>query len=346
MQRLLLLLGLSLLPSVADACTTVAFTDPARPVLAYNFDFHIGRGVVLVNKRGLDKISETPGNPARWHASYASVTFNMFGRDSPMTGMNEAGLATSQMWLDAARYEKADERPTIGVAEWMQYALDTSATVEEALANIRKVRIESRVTLHYKLMDAHGNAAIVEFLGGEAVIRSGSSLPYAALANDSYAHSLEFAAQVVAGKAEATGSGSLSRFTRAGLAQQSKRGLAGDPIARGFATLGDVAQAARTQWSIVYDAAKRTVYWHTRENISVRSVSLAGFDPSCAAPTMLLGINEGTGDVSERFRPYRTEDNERLLIENVRATPFLAGIDDNSLRQSARWPESSVCRMN
>ena len=130
------------------------------------------------------------------------------------------------------------------------------------------------------------------------------------------------------------------------MAQQSTRERASDPVARAFATLEDVAQPARTQWSIVYDAARRPVYWHTRENIALRSVSLAGFDPSCAAPTMLLGIHEGAGDVSERFRPYRSEDNERLLIETVRATPFLAGIDDTSLHQPARWPDSSVCRMN
>ncbi len=346
MRRLLLLLSLSLLPGIADACTTVAFTDPQRPILAYNFDFHIGQGLVLINKHGLDKVSETQGRPARWHARYASITFTMFGRDSPMTGMNEAGLATSQMWLDEARYEAPDERPTIGVAEWMQYVLDTSASVEDALANIARVRIQSRITLHYKLMDARGDAAVVEFLDGEAVIRRGAGLPYAALANDTYARSLDFAAAVAAGTAQASGSGSLARFTRAGLAQQSLSDPGGDPVARAFATLEDVAQPSRTQWSIVYDAARRTVHWRTHENATLRSASLPAFDPGCTAPTLLLDIDEGEGDVGERFRPYRGEDNEKLLFETVRATPFLAGIGDAALRQSARWPEASPCRMN
>jgi hypothetical protein len=87
MRCILVFLGLFLLPGIADACTTLAFIDPARPVMAYNFDFHIGQGAVLVNKSGLAKMSETEGNPARWLARYASVTFVMFGRDSPMTGM-------------------------------------------------------------------------------------------------------------------------------------------------------------------------------------------------------------------------------------------------------------------
>jgi choloylglycine hydrolase len=259
-----------------------------------------------------------------------------------MTGMNEAGLAASQMWLDEARYATADERPTIGVVEWIQYVLDTSATVDEALANIRKVRIESKVPLHYKLMDAQGHAAVVEFLDGEAVIRSGDSLPLAALANDTYARSLQFAGDVASGKAEATGSGSLARFTRASLARQSPD--AGDPITFAFTTLADVAHPQRTQWSIVYDTARRIVHWRTRENEAVKSVDLGDFDLSCATPTMLLGIHEGKGEVARQFRPYRSEDNERLLVETVRATPFLAGMDDASLHQSALWPATSLCR--
>ena len=343
MRRLLFLLGLALLPGIADACTTVAFTDPARPVLAYNFDFHIGQGLVLLNKRGFAKTSETQGNPARWQARYASITFTMFGRDSPMTGMNEAGLAASQMWLDEARYAPADARPTVGVVEWIQYVLDTSATVDEALANIRKVRIESKVPLHYKLMDAGGHAAVVEFLDGEVVIRSGNSLPLAALANDTYARSLQFAGDVASGKAEATGSGSLARFTRASLARQSPD--AGDPIAFAFATLADVAQPQRTQWSIVYDTVERRVHWRTAENETMRSVDFADAPLTCATPTMVIGIHEGRGDVGRQFRPYRSVDNEKLLFETVRATPFLSGIDDASLRQSALWPETSICQI-
>jgi penicillin V acylase-like amidase (Ntn superfamily) len=294
MPRLLLLLLLALLPAAADACTTIAFTDRTRPILAYNFDFPIGQAVVLINKKGLAKVSETEGRPARWQVRYASITFNMFGRDSPMTGMNEAGLATSQMWLDEARYEAPDDRPTIGVAEWMQYVLDTSATVDEALRAVAKVRIQSRIPLHYKLMDAQGNAAIVEFLDGRAEIRRGDGLPVAVLANDTYARSLDF------------------MFTRAALAQQSPRDPAADPVAKAFAALADVAQSGRTQWSIVYDLANRTVHWHTRGNATIRSVGFAGFETSCTAPPPFVDIDEGQGEVAGLFRPFGSAARSHL----------------------------------
>lgn len=343
MPRLLLLLLLAFLPAAADACTTIAFTDRTRPILAYNFDFPIGQAVVLINKRGLAKVSETEGRPARWQARYASITFNMFGRESPMTGMNEAGLATSQMWLDEARYEAPDARPTIGVAEWMQYVLDTSATVEEALTAIAAVRIQSRIPLHYKLMDSQGNAAVVEFLDGKAEIRRGAGLPVAALANDTYAHSLDFMRQVESGAAEATGSGSLARFTRAALAQQSPRAPADDPVAKAFAALADVAQSGRTQWSIVYDLAGRSVHWHTRGNAAIRNLALNDVAASCATPPLFVDIDAGEGDVARLLRPFASSDNERLILATFKATPFLAHIDEAVLRQSARWPDTAAC---
>jgi penicillin V acylase-like amidase (Ntn superfamily) len=345
MPRLLLLLLLAFLPAAADACTTIAFTDRARPILAYNFDFPIGQAVVLINKRGLAKVSETEGRPARWQARYASITFNMFGRDSPMTGMNEAGLATSQMWLDEARYEAPDDRPTIGVAEWMQYVLDTSATVDEALKAVAKVRIESRIPLHYKLMDAQGHAAVVEYLDGKAVIRRDDGLPVAALANDTYVRSLDFMRDVKSGVAQAEGSGSLARFTRAALAQQSPRDPADDPVAKAFAALADVAQSGRTQWSIVYDLAWRRVQWHTRGKAAIRSVGLAGFETSCAAPPLFIDIDEGEGNVARLFRPFSSAENEKLILATFKATPFLAHIGEAALRQSARWPAAARCEM-
>src|SRR5687768_16320242 len=98
---------------------------------------------------------------------------------------------------------------------------------------------------------------------------------------------------------------------RAGLAQQSKR--QGDPVAFAFATLDDVAQPQRTQWSIVYDTARRMVHWRTPANKEVRSAGFVGLDLPCAAPTTQLSIHEGRGEVTHHFRSYRSADNERLL---------------------------------
>ena len=115
------LIALTLLAATAaDACTTAVDVDPQRPIVAYNYDFPIGQGLVLINKRGVEKMSGVGQGAARWQSRYGSITFVQFGRDNPMTGMNEAGLVVSQMWLDSAQYESPDARPPIGVLEWMQ----------------------------------------------------------------------------------------------------------------------------------------------------------------------------------------------------------------------------------
>ncbi|MGH9868870.1 MAG: hypothetical protein ACREAA_11985 [Candidatus Polarisedimenticolia bacterium] len=110
-----------LLPREASACTTFCLVRGSEAVFGRNYDFEIGDGMVLVNQRGLSKTSLRKGRPASWVSAFGSVTFNQFGRDYPMGGMNEKGLVVELMWLDEARYPPADGRPEVRVLEWIQY---------------------------------------------------------------------------------------------------------------------------------------------------------------------------------------------------------------------------------
>ncbi|NIV31091.1 MAG: hypothetical protein GWN58_16835, partial [Anaerolineae bacterium] len=78
-------------------------------------------------------------------------------------GMNEAGLAISTMWLGETRSPAPDERPPLASPLWIQYQLDTCATVEEVMANDARVRIADAVD-HYLVCDRSGACAAVEFL--------------------------------------------------------------------------------------------------------------------------------------------------------------------------------------
>ena len=88
------------------SCTTVCLLEREKAVVAYNYDFHSSERLVLVNKRGTKKVSSVRTQGAAWTATYGSVTFNQFGRDNPMTGINEEGLAVAQMWLDETRISR------------------------------------------------------------------------------------------------------------------------------------------------------------------------------------------------------------------------------------------------
>jgi penicillin V acylase-like amidase (Ntn superfamily) len=303
------------------SCTTVCLLDKEKAVVAYNYDFYPPEGLVLVNKRGTRKISVVRTQGATWLATYGNVTFNQFGRDNPMTGINEKGLMVSQMWLDETRYPPADSRPVIGILEWIQYNLDLHASVAEVLANAETVRPTSRSPIHYLVTDATGDAAAVEFLDGKLVVHRGVAMPVRALANSTYADSVAaFDRAKSKGEVPPTVS-SLDRFVRA--AMLAGQGNA-DPIARGFEILASVAQPYFTRWSVVYDLSAREVYFRTEGNRAIRRLGLAGLDFSCGTPVKMLDVTAGgAGDVGAAFVDYSEAANRALIESSFTKTPFL-----------------------
>ncbi|MDQ3821243.1 MAG: linear amide C-N hydrolase, partial [Acidobacteriota bacterium] len=173
---LLLLLCLSFQKSLA--CTTFCLKSNGELLFGRNYDWMIGDGLVFVNKRGVMKTATVAndGTPAKWVSKYGSVTFNQYGRENPMGGMNEAGLVVEVMWLDETQYSTDSSLPAVGSQEWVQYQLDTAATVDEAINNAARVRISSDVKIHYLISDRQGRAASLEFLNGRLVVHTGAQL--------------------------------------------------------------------------------------------------------------------------------------------------------------------------
>jgi choloylglycine hydrolase len=106
-----LLAATSLAPAApAGACT--AFCLDEAGIVAKNYDWSLGDGRLLVNKRGVRKFFSLTGEPAlgAWVSRYGSVTFNQYGQDLPQGGMNEAGLVVEILWLDDTTYPEPDDR--------------------------------------------------------------------------------------------------------------------------------------------------------------------------------------------------------------------------------------------
>jgi choloylglycine hydrolase len=311
--------GLIITPALS--CTTVCLLHKGKVIVAYNYDFYAPDGLVLVNKRGTRKVSALRTQGATWTAAYGSVTFNQFGRDNPMTGINEKGLMVSQMWLDETRYPDADARPAIGILEWIQYNLDRHASVAEVLADVDAVRPTSRSPIHYLVADASGDAATLEFLDGKLVVHRGAAMPVRALANSTYADSVAaFERAKSKGEVPATVS-SIDRFVRAAMLAN---GSVTDPVDRGFEILASIAQPHFTRWSVVYDLGAGEVHFRTEENQAVRRLALAGFDFSCGTPVKMFDVTAGgAGDVGAAFVDYSAAANRALIEASFTKTPFL-----------------------
>ena len=342
------LLALSL-AGIGRACTTFCIPYEGKCVFGKNLDWMVEDGLVVVNKSDVSKVSLDAENPFSWTSKYGSVTFNMYGCGMPMGGINEAGLVIENMWLAGTVYPTPDSRAELSTLEWVQYQLDTAATVDEVIASDSEIRIGSQnaAPLHFLICDGKGDCAAIEYLDGKMVCHTKDKMPVTALTNDTYDESLGFLAGYAGedtSEASRAMGNSLGRFVIAAerLKEYDLKESAA-PVDYAFATLDSVSNDG-TQWSIVYDPKNRRVHFRTRSNREIRRIDLDAFDYSCNSPVKVLDMLGGkTGDVSKAFVDYSYELNNGLIQASYSKTGFLKDIPQETLQFLARHPESMQC---
>jgi penicillin V acylase-like amidase (Ntn superfamily) len=303
-------------PPVDPACTSFCLDNGGSAVFGTNYDNQIWEGLLFVNKRGVTKTgweASTTGRYARWTAEYGSVTFNLAGVQMAWAGMNEAGLAISTMWLGETHNPSPDERPPLVSPLWVQYQLDTCATLEEVMANDARVRIVDTVD-HYLVCDRSGACAAVEFLQGKTVFHVGDAMPVKTLTNHAYQKA---AGAWQAGRLQ---DNSLERF---GIAADRVAAFqprdAPSAVAYAFDTLdqasGQMTGGTPTQWSIVFDAETLRVHFRTSRNPQIRTVDFARLDFDCRTPVEMLDVHAPlSGDISDQLGRYTFEANLQATL--------------------------------
>lgn len=340
--------------SQALACTTFCLVSGDRVVLGKNYDWYISTGLLLVNKRGVERSSEPPKDRGKtWISKYGSVTFNQYGRDLPAGGMNEAGLVIEVLWMNGSVFPEPDHRPAATANAWVQYQLDTAGSVSEVIASDAEVRLtRTAVPVHYFAADRTGDVAVIEFRNGARLVHRGATLPVAALANDFYVDALALSSD--AGRANQAG----DRFAQAGRGVRDYApSTHGDPVAYAFAKLVEVAQKPgqgsraagfgpphATLWSIVYELDRQRLHFRTEAAPAIKTLTLADLDFSCAAPVLMLNLHDPpAGDVRARLQPYSRDANLALIRETFAQTGFLQGLSEMQLERVASWPEKGPC---
>jgi choloylglycine hydrolase len=318
MRNAVVAAALLLAAAAAYPCTTFCLARNGEVLYGRNYDFEIGQGFVMTNHRGLMKTSMA--GTLRWTSRYASVTFNQWGREFPMDGMNEAGLVVALMWLDETVYP-SDDRPRLRVLEWIQYQLDNYATVADLLAHAEETRIGGGTPLHYLVADATGDAATIEYLQGHLVVHRGATLPAAVLTNDSYERSVDHLRQFSGFGGSRTmprSSSSLDRFARAAMMM----GTGPASVDGAFEILASVAQG-NTRWSVVYDAARREISWVSERHRDRRTLRLNALPLDCFSPALMLDIHAPLGgDVAALLEPFSAERNRALVLSSYAQTSF------------------------
>ncbi|WP_324719678.1 linear amide C-N hydrolase [Salinimicrobium sp. HB62] len=332
-----------------EACTTFCIKNGERIVFGRNFDFPVGHGHVLINKKNVRKVAmvRPPEKALEWTSRYGSVSFNQQGREFPYGGINEKGLVLEQMALNESIYPEIDERSGLTELQWIQYHLDNSANVQEVIASKDFLRIspQSVAKLHFLVADKMGNVATIEYIEGKMVVHQGESLKVAVLANDTYERSTEYLQNF-------SGFGGndpipfstapLDRFVNAanGLQEYSGENL----IEYSFEILDRVRQEdSTTQWSIVYDLTNLEIYFQTQRNPEIRKLSLENFSFDCASGSQYVNIHESPIQGKIQFRPFSYEENEALINRVWDEVEFLAPIPVEVRKVYADYPLSLVC---
>lgn len=311
-------LSFTVIPTPSGACTSLAF-DNAPTIFATNYDNISDLCLLFINKRGQRKTglsASTNGEVLRWTARYASITFNVGGYQLPWAGMNEKGLMLSTMRLRETVPPDPDERPPLDYGPlWMQYVLDTCATVDEVVAATRNVRIVVAED-HYLLADRQGGGAVIEFLAGEMVVHSGDDLPVMALTNGLYVESMAVWIQhQQAGNDDYSGLDSEFRRFCLGADQVTRFQPTGSEIAVDYAfdALQTVSDAS-TQMSIVFDSSSGRAYFKTRNNGEIRYLDLFDFNLGCYAPVQMLDIHTTS---SGRINPLFFDLSIPMCIDHM-----------------------------
>ncbi len=177
----LLSLGM-LIPQQADACTRVVYQGLGNTVVtARSMDWKEDIGTNLwIFPRGMERTGEVGPNSLKWTSKYGSVIASAYDISSS-DGMNEKGLMANLLWLVESKYPEWDMKtPGLSVAAWIQYVLDSFATVAEAVAELEKENFivitdnmpgtDRMANVHMSLSDAGGDNAIFEYVDGKLLI--------------------------------------------------------------------------------------------------------------------------------------------------------------------------------
>ncbi len=248
--------------------------------LAKNLDWDLGSGLIIFNPKGENKISITKPNSKKWQSKFASITFNHFGKDFPLGGINEKGLVIEELSTYPVKYPKLKDKSTLNEFEWIQFNLDSFATVEELIENLPETSIQKfYFDLHFVAADRTGDAAVIEFINGKPVVYTDSLLVYPVLTNNNYNELLRYKdLYKTTGRKILDVRNSQERFLKIVQLLKTKNNLEKVSPINSSMNILDSVKVEDTRWSIVYDITNMNIYIKTFLNEQVKEISFEQFD--------------------------------------------------------------------
>ena len=291
--------------------------------------------------RGMERAGADKGNTLHWKSKYGSVI--AAGYDiGTSDGMNEKGLVANLLYLAESDYIRSgDTRPVMGISIWTQYVLDNFATVDEAVAELKKetFRIDApdmpngaKSTMHLSISDATGNSAIFEYIGGKLVIHEGRDCQ---VMTNSPVYSKQMTLddywQQIGGLVMLPGTNRASdRFVRASFyinaipqTSDPHRAVAGVfsvmrnvSVPLGISVEGQ-PNISSTRWRSVSDQKNKVYYFETTLTPNVFWVNLNKMDFREGAPVRKLSLVNGEIYAGDTASDFKESKPFKFLFESV-----------------------------
>ncbi|MBQ7823117.1 MAG: linear amide C-N hydrolase [Bacteroidaceae bacterium] len=303
----------------ADACTRAVYLGPDQTVITgrtmdWKEDIMTN---IFVFPRGINRSGYNKGETVHWTSKYGSVVATGYDMGT-CDGMNEKGLTASLLFLPESNYTQPnDTRPVMGISIWTQYVLDNFATVDEAVAELKKetFRIDaprmpngSESTLHMAITDNTGNTAVLEYLDGKLNIHKGKE--YQVLTNSpryDYQLAINDYWQEIGGLNQLPGTNrSSDRFVRAyfyihAIPQTSDPKIAVPSVLSVMRnvsvpfgiTTPDKPHISSTRWRSISDQKNKVYYFESVLNSNLFWLNLKEIDFSPNAEIKKLSLTNG-----------------------------------------------------
>ena len=333
------------------ACSAFELKGDGYQFIGFNENWKYMPGMVVVNKRGLDKdylgwadlVADQPsGSRLHWISKWGSVTFSAMGIDLPCYGLNEAGLFVVELALDDTHSLPDHTRPNMFWPQWIQYQLDNFSTVEELVANLPQTPVidwwPKFTGSHFFVADAHGDTAAVEIIKGKLVVSTGERMKIPALCNGPYQDEL-----ANLGRYKPFGGDKIfdlsskfswnTRFVRLVHRLTDYHAETNSPAPMQFAwNLLDEARAG--VWQLVADVPNRTLYFRTEACPSIKSIDLRQCDFTTRSPIRFADIHLNfTGDITSRLMAWTPEINQAYVLPG-----FPASYEQEDFYRSLEFP--------
>lgn len=346
MRKLVAIILLCFFIQTGESCTIFSLYPNGQHWVGRTFDWAYGHGLVYTNKRNVAKTSLKllPTDvTSTWTSKYGSVTFNQFGREFPTGGMNEAGLLIDALELKSSIFPQADTRPSFNELQFMQYVLDNYGTIEALANDLKTIRLSPVGSkLHYFVCDVN-QCMTVEYIDGEVVTHSGSSLPISGIANNSYEEHVDYARDFITFGGDKPivldSKDSLDRFVRSNYNAKLIHESA-NPTQTLFDFLEDVG-STNNRWQLIYNQDEKTIDFRTQTHLDKqRKVDLKKIDFSCSTSVQYFDLDSETaGDVNLAFKDFDFEANLQVIKKSVKMQGLPAALSG----RLAIYPSETQC---